>query len=90
MEVDEAIRKLTAELQTKLEHRDISSFFDTSVIEEYIQMAYCVGFDEGSKSRSNRISVCQISKHGKLIKEFPSAAQASRSTKTEEILGRMN
>jgi len=50
------------------------------IVYTYLTQCYAVGHDEGSKARSNKRPVAQLSLDGKLLNIFDSAAEASRRT----------
>lgn len=83
----EAIKKLSSELETVLLNNSPEASISLNDIEQYIQMAYCVGYDEGTRSRSNRKAVYQLTELGTIIEEFQSAKQAFRSTKATSYTG---
>ncbi|KKK86499.1 hypothetical protein LCGC14_2762620 [marine sediment metagenome] len=53
------------------------------IVYNYLMQAYAVGYDSGSKSRSNQRPVAQYTLQGKLIEIYESATEASRRTKID-------
>lgn len=52
-----------------------------NIVKRYLYMLYTIGYDSGTRSRSNQKPVMQYDKSGNLITTFESAAQAARSLK---------
>jgi len=69
--------KIVAELWTL----GLADEKDHELLHTYIMWAYAVGYDAGSKSRSNKKPVSQYDLDGHLIEIYESAAAASRATK---------
>ena len=63
------INKLTNEILHQIEKDGIR---------RCVEMAYTVGYEAGSKSRSNQKEVCQYDLNGIFIQKFDSAAEAER------------
>lgn len=54
-----------------------------NIVKRYLYMLYTIGYDSGTRSRSNQKPVLQFDKFGNFIREYESAAQASRATKID-------
>jgi hypothetical protein len=52
------------------------------VVTRYMQMMYCIGFDERTKGNSK--AVIQLDQYGNVLNEFESSAFASRLTGANE------
>ena len=50
------------------------------MVYNYLMQAYAAGYIKGSKARSNKRPVAQLTMEGKLIEIFDSAAEAARKT----------
>lgn len=53
------------------------------ILYTYLTQAYATGYDAGTKARSNKKQVAQLTMDRKLIGIFESAAEASRRTKVQ-------
>jgi hypothetical protein len=49
----------------------------------YLGMLFGIGYVEGARSHSNQKPVIQLTKWGEFLKEYPSAAQASRKNRID-------
>ena len=52
---------------------------DIEGIRRCIEMAVAIGFDLGTKSRSNQKAIVQMNEQGYIIQRFESASQAART-----------
>jgi len=75
MTFDTAIEKIMTELTPSLPSESIET------VQRYIQMMYTIGYEAGSRSRSNQKPVIQMDKWGNVIEEFESGSMAARKTK---------
>jgi hypothetical protein len=50
---------------------------------DFFNQLYAIGYNEGSRSRSNKKSVIQMDKYGNVINVFDSIASANRKTKID-------
>lgn len=53
------------------------------IVYNYLMQVYAVGYDTGTKARSNKKQIAQLTLERKLIDIFESAAEASRRTKVQ-------
>jgi hypothetical protein len=49
-----------------------------NILRRYLYMTYCIGYDAGTRIRSNEKPVVQYSKEGNFIERFDSAVHAAR------------
>lgn len=76
MKLEHTIQKIVKELKTYTPWSDEM----IQVAKQYLIMSYIIGYEEGSRSRSNQIPVIQMTKDGDYIAEYNSIAQAARAT----------
>ena len=49
-----------------------------NILRRYLYMMYCIGYDAGTRVRSNEKPVIQLSRDGKFIESYDSAVHAAR------------
>lgn len=81
MQAEYTIQRILEEM----EEQNLFPKIYKNIVKRYLYMSYAVGFDEGSRSRSNAKLVEQLNPvTGEVLRIFPSAAAAARSVGTHK------
>lgn len=77
------VEDMTDKMIEELKQQNVLLPGHVGIMRRYLIMAHGVGFNNGTKSRSNQKPILQFDKKGNHITEYESAAQAARITKIQ-------